>query len=216
MLPVAGVLLASASSILCLQSAGALHGVLFGGCIAVVLLTPGLIAGASRGILLPGATVIAIAGGAMVGVVLAQSRGQLNTRLMLSAAAVIPSLAIGAAGLTLLIARIGIHPSAAAWIVIVLLLAWLSWPIWMSPWIADHQSWLPALTSPHPLLSLDAALMRDGIKQWIEAPSLMYGPPGLTSLGQDVFYAPPASVWPGVALHVGVGVPGLALAAWKR
>jgi hypothetical protein len=180
------------------------------------MLTPSLIAGSGRGIVWPISTTFSIAIGAMVGVILALSRGQLNTRLFLNAAAVIPALTIGAAGITLLLVRLRANPSTAAWTVTVLLLAWLSWPVWMSPWISDHQSWLPALTMPHPLLSLDAALMRDGIKQWIEPPGLMYGPPALTALGSDVFYAPPPSVWPAVGLHLAAAAPGFVLAGWKR
>lgn len=212
--PIVGGVLAAAGSLVCLSSAGPFQGMLFGACIVVVLLTPTLIAGTQLRLLWPLLTVLGIAVGALVAPAAALSRGELNTRIFLAAAAVIPALTLAAAGLTLLLARFRITPVIAAWLVTFLLLAWLAWPIWMSPWIAEHQAWLPALTSPHPLLALDAALMRDGVKQWIEAPSLMYGPPALTSLGQDVFYVPPATVWVMVGVHLAVAVPGFVLAGW--
>jgi hypothetical protein len=216
LLPVAGFLLSGIASVICLQSAGPLQGTLFGSCIAAVLLAPTLVSGASRGVFWPAATTVAIAIGALAGIALALSRGQLNVRIFLNGAAVIAALVFAAAGLTLLLTRLRIAPAAAAWIVTILLLAWLSWPIWMSPWISDHKNWLPALTTPHPLLAIDAVLMRDGVKQWIEAPSLMYGPPPLTALGQDVFYVPPPNVWAMVGLHLTIAVPGFVLAWWKE
>jgi hypothetical protein len=213
LVPVAGLVLSAVASLICLNTAGALQGTMFGACIAVVLLAPTLVSATNAGALLPAATTLCISVGALAGPALGVARGELTTPLFLAAAGVVPALAIAAAGLTLLLTCLRVNASVAAWIVTVALLAWLAWPIWFSPWIADHLDWVPAMSAPHPLLTLDAALLRDHVRPWIQA-TLMYGPPSLTRLGEQAFYVPPPTIWPAVGCHLGVAVPGFALATW--
>ncbi|MEO6435160.1 MAG: hypothetical protein ABIP55_05305 [Tepidisphaeraceae bacterium] len=90
---------------------------------------------------------------------------------------------------------------AAAFITVLVALAWLGWPIWTSPWITAR---LAAWLSPaHPLMAINHIMLDMGV--WTQG-QWMYQH---TVLGQDVPYALPESIWPCVILH---GVMGLALA----
>lgn len=90
---------------------------------------------------------------------------------------------------------------------VVLFLAWLIWPVWMSPyfhtpwgqWCVDH------LLDYQPLLALSGLFPDMG--DWSHAP-IAYS--HLTTLGQDVLYALPEGVNPGLIFHaVLAGVWGL-------
>jgi hypothetical protein len=86
-------------------------------------------------------------------------------------------------------------------IVTVLALAWLTWPVWLGPHVsAAAVAWLaPA----HPLLAINHVLLDLGV--WTQQ-RLMYR---LTTLGQDVPYTLPRSIWPCVALHALIGLTAL-------
>lgn len=96
--------------------------------------------------------------------------------------------------------------------VTMLALAWLSWPVWMSVWVTGRiASWL---TPAHPLLAINRVMPDLGV--WTQE-RLMYQ---FTSLGQDVPYALPGSIWPCVLLHLAIGLIPLLLAgrplvAWR-
>jgi hypothetical protein len=97
-----------------------------------------------------------------------------------------------------LLVNLRIPPILASALVTILALAWLSWPVWASPWIAGRAViWPVAL---HPLFALNAACPNWGI--WTEQ-RIAYG---LTNLGQDARYQLPASILPCVAVHFAVGV----------
>ena len=89
----------------------------------------------------------------------------------------------------------------AAPIVTVAALAWLSWPVWLSPHVsASAVAWLaPA----HPLLAINHVLVDLGV--WTQQ-RLMYAH---TTLGQDVPYKLPGSIWPCVGVHALVGLTAL-------
>jgi hypothetical protein len=211
-LPITGLLLAAVSSALCLSVAGPQHGVVFGACASVVILTPGLIAGTDRSLAKSLFVAAAVSIGALVGPTLAFAGGELNTRTFLPACLVVAALTLAAAGLVLLLAAVRVPPAVAAWVTILLLLTWLSWPIWLSPWLAGRE-WLVDVLSPaHPLLALDAALTRENAGPWIQRP-LMYS--RLTVLGQHVFPRPPEHAGWAALLHMAIALPG-GLLAWRR
>lgn len=91
-------------------------------------------------------------------------------------------------------------------LVTVLALAWLTWPVWLSPRMTpDLVAWLaPA----QPMLAINRAMLDLGV--WTQQ-RLMYQ---FTTLGQDVAYALPRSAWPAVLLHALIGVTALWLARW--
>lgn len=210
--PAAGLALAAFASVICLRLAGPVHGVLFGGCAAVVLLVPSL-AATRRSALHGLAVAIATSVGAMVGPTLAFAAGDLNGPTFLPAVVVVATLSAAAAGLTLLLLAARLGGSAAAWGVTVVLLLWLGWPVWLSRAIAGREDVVGWLSPAHPLLTLDAALVRQGVAPWAEH-RLMYT--RLTVLGQHVFPRPPTGATAAVLLHLAVAVPGFALAARRR
>jgi hypothetical protein len=80
-------------------------------------------------------------------------------------------------------------------------LAWLSWPIWLSPHVSNV-NWLVTL---HPLLAINSLLQDLGI--WSQQP-LAYQ---LTALGQDVEYTLPSPRF-SIAFHAIVAAAGVGLA----
>ena len=93
-------------------------------------------------------------------------------------------------------------------IVTCLALAWLTWPVWMSPWVTERAvAWL---ARAHPLLAVNHVLADLGI--WTQQ-RLMYQ---FTSLGQDVPYTLPRSIWPCVLLHGIIGLTALLPVAAPR
>jgi hypothetical protein len=101
---------------------------------------------------------------------------------------------------TALLRAIGLPESLAAAIVIVLALAWLAWPIWLSPALEGRQTLVNWLVPAHPLLAINGQLSQLGI--WTERP-LMYR---WTVLNQDVSYEMPGNpVWC-IAVHGLIGL----------
>lgn len=108
---------------------------------------------------------------------------------------------LGATGLAALVLRFTGRGEAAAGLVVLFAMLWLTWPIWLSAWI-DHSmvvrliGWLVPI---HPLLAMNGLLVHLGV--WGEWP-MMYK---LTSLGQDMPYRLPASVATSAAFHFLIG-----------
>ena len=84
----------------------------------------------------------------------------------------------------------------------MLALAWLSWPVWLSPWIAGRDRLVAWLVAAHPLFALDGALRHLG-PPWTEH-HWMYT--RLTVLNQDVFYSLPGGVGRAVVLCAGIAL----------
>jgi hypothetical protein len=128
-------------------------------------------------------------------------RGDVTVLQWLGCYLVLAAVVFGAAGATWALRRV-VGAIASAAIVVVIAAAWLTWPIWTSPWItAEAASWLaPA----HPPLAMNRILLELGI--WTQQP-WMYRH---TTLGQDVAFALPRTIWPCVLLH---GVMALGLLA---
>ena len=110
-------------------------------------------------------------------------------------------------GIAIALGRARFGDVASSAITVGISLAWLTWPVWLSPWLTTSMAgWLvPA----HPLLALNGLLMHLGV--WGEG-RLAYR---LTNLGQDVPYHLPPTVLPAIALHALFG-GGLLLLSWRR
>ena len=208
--PVAALLLAAVGSVACLSAAGPPHGVLFGACGVAALLTPSLSAAdrptSSQTVL----TTVGVAIGSLVGPATTTLAGDLNIRLLAAGVGVVGPLALALAGLTAVLILARFPAPVAAAIVTLLALAWLGWPVWLSPWLAGRDELVSWLSAAHPLLALDAAIGREGGLPWAEH-RVMYS--RLTVLGQHVFPRPPAGVGPAAAWHLAVGVMLLGLTA---
>jgi hypothetical protein len=105
-------------------------------------------------------------------------------------------------GVADLLARARLARLVASALTVFLALAWLAWPVWLSPWIAGRDALVGWLVPAHPLLSLDGALRHLG-PAWTER-HLMYTQ--LTVLNQDVFYALPAGVARATLFHAALGM----------
>jgi hypothetical protein len=95
---------------------------------------------------------------------------------------------------------------------IALALAWLAWPVWLSPRLAGRERLVGLLAAPHPLLALDAVFRASG-PPWSER-YFMYN--FLTVLNQDVAYELPRGIFPAVFLHGVIGAVGLLLGRGPR
>jgi hypothetical protein len=160
-LAAAGLVLAASGSLACLATAGPLHGVLFGACGVAALLTPSLAAaaaGGQRGGRIAAWAVAGVATGAVVGPAAALLGGGLNARLFVACLGAAAPLAFALAGLTAVLAAVRVAPAVAAALVTLLALAWLGWPVWLSPWLAGNEPLVSWLSPAHPLLAIDAAV----------------------------------------------------------
>jgi hypothetical protein len=111
------------------------------------------------------------------------------------------SFVLALAAASYLLTRLRDQPVAAAAIVSTIALAWLTWPVWVSPWLPGHDvHWLVTL---HPLFAVNSACRDLGI--WTEQ-RVAYR---LTNLAQDVPYQLPASVLPSVAFHAAIAAASL-------
>lgn len=139
-------------------------------------------------------------------------RTDLTFAQWLSAYVLLVACVLGVMGAAVALARFARTELFASAIVTVAVLAWLTWPIWLSAWI-DQPSVVRAmdwLVPVHPLLALNGLLAHMGV--WGELP-LMYQ---LTSLGQDVPYSLPATVATCAALHFLFGGALLLLSTYGR
>jgi len=103
---------------------------------------------------------------------------------------------LGAAAINLRMSR-----PIAATVIAFAAMAWLTWPIWLSPWLT--QSMVDWLVPAHPLLAINGVLQHLG--SWDRAP-IAYR--RLTILNQDIPYHLPRSVLPALAVHGVIGLLG--------
>ncbi len=114
--------------------------------------------------------------------------------------------ALGALGVRLW--RMGLGRVGAAAVGVVLALLWLSWPVWLSPWLngARGEMLVGWLVPPHPLMAVNAAV-QDRLGVWSQQ-TLAYH---LTNLGQHVAYSLPTGVGVAVMAH---GAAAVMLLGW--
>ncbi len=184
----------------CYVAAGPTLAMYLGGLALAMVLSPPLVLAyrARMNQLLAAASII---DGVGVVWLVAMFRTDLTFVQWLSAYVLLAACVIGAAGAAVALARFAMNDLFASAMVTVAVLAWLTWPIWLSAWI-DQPSVVRAmdwLVPVHPLLALNGLLAHLGV--WGELP-VMYQ---LTSLGQDVPYSLPASVATCAALHFLLG-----------
>ena len=199
------LLLSILVSALCYIAAGPTLGLFFGTFLLVTLIVPVLQSGDAT---LRGAANIAIGTCAGAGIVWVCAATQPDVylsdcakSLLVLGAYVLALLGIGA-----MLLRIGLAPVAVHTTTIVLGLAWLSWPVWLSPALesAHGQAIVDVLVPAHPLFCVNGVMKQFGA--WDHYPGLAY--PTLTVLNQDVAYRLPTSIVPAVVLQ---GIGGLVM-----
>jgi hypothetical protein len=100
--------------------------------------------------------------------------------------------------------RLQISAPLAGTFTTIVALAWLTWPVWLSPWLT--QDLVNCLVPAHPLLGVNGLLQHLG--SWDRAP-IAYRQ--LTILNQDIPYHLPRSIIPAVVVHGAVGLLVFAL-----
>ena len=175
--------IAAAGVSLCCVAAGDTLGFYLGPVIAITLILPPMVAGQPR---FRSAVVVA---GAMI-----------------AAVGIAWLLAVFGPGLTFLpwlqcclclaayaFALTALMRATAAWVAVVVGVAWLLWPVWTASFVdITLARWL---TPAHPLMAINSVVINLGA--WLEQP-LMYEH---ATLNQDVPYALPTSIWPCVVVH---------------
>lgn len=203
----APLLLATLSAIACYQAAGATLGLYLGLLVAAVLLTPPAIAieqNATDRLAALSATVLPLC----ITWFIASRRNEMWLSEWAASSLVLISFAAALAGLSAALSVTGVGRPLAAAIVILLGLAWLTWPIWLSPtWDGEASTaWVNRFVALHPALAINYP----HLGQWVEQ-SIAYH---LTDLNQNVPYAPPHTVLACVLFHLVIGANLLALGTW--
>ena len=179
------------ATILCYLAAGRSLGFFLGAVAMACLIVPPLVAGARdrlAAVIIAGSVVDAIG---IVWLFAVIGHG-VTLAQWLACYSVLAAFAFGVAGLTWVLRR-AVAAIASSAIAVVIAVGWLSWPIWTSPWVtAEVAAWLaPA----HPLLAMNRVLLDLGV--WTQQP-WMYRH---TTLGQDVAFALPRTIWPCIVMH---------------
>lgn len=197
------IVLSSAGMFACWWAAGATLGLFFGGFFVATFLVP---AAATTVRPLRHAAVIVETIGLFWLVAIFRSSDIFFQWVQLTVALSAYGLALAAS--TLFLYRIGIPDIIASACVIVLGLAWLTWPIWLAPEFSRlSEGTINRLVAVHPPLTANGVLTNE--IPWTER-TLAYQ---LTRLDQDVPIGLPQSAFACIAAHAVLGMI-LLLATW--
>lgn len=195
------LLLSLSASIVCYVTLGATTGLFFGAAAVVALLTPPLVLAycddTRRAI-----AASSVVDGAGVVLLFAASDPYVTLLDWVRAYLLLAAFAVALWGVAALLTRLRVAPLFASALTVALALAWLAWPVWLSPWLAGRETLVAWLVAAHPLFGLDGTLRHLG-PPWTER-HLMYT--RLTVLNQDVFYSLPAGVGRAVVFHALLGI----------
>jgi hypothetical protein len=189
---IAAPLLCAGFTAMCDVSHSALA-VTFGGLAVVTLALPPLAVACEGSI-----DLIFVTATSVLGVIAVWLTLEISWSQWLACDAVLAAYAGALASSAFSMNRWGMPSILSAAIVMIISLAWLAWPIWLSPCLAGHETLVNWLAFAHPPLAINGVLIDQGI--WTERPR-MYG---WTALNQDVSYSMPSSVLWCVVLHGGV------------
>ena len=203
------LLLSLPAGVACYVATGPTTGLFFGAVAMVALITPPLlIAHTDRA--RQALTVAAVVDGVAVACLFAVTDPSISLLDFVRVYILLGAWGAALWGLTDVLRRAGLAPVFASAFTVVFALAWLAWPVWLSPWLAGRETLVAWLVAPHPLFGLDGALRHLG-PPWTER-HLMYTK--LSVLNQDVFYSLPGGVARTTLFHAGVAL--LCLVPWRR
>jgi hypothetical protein len=196
--PILPLVLSIAAGVLCYLSAGATLGLFLGGFLLAALMTGPLVAG-ERTWLGRGLCVFGVIHGIAGLWLYAAIRIDLDLGLWAPCYLTLATLVLAIAGVTVLFGRIG--DTGAAAIATILAIAWLTWPLWLSPVLHGHRGERIAgwLIPAHPIFAANSVL-RTRLGYWAEQGMAYHW----TSLQDDVAYALPENVFKCLALHAGI------------
>lgn len=122
-----------------------------------------------------------------------------------TASFLIAAVALSLIGGASLVVAIRIPPSYAIAMTIFGATLAFTWPVWASGLLEHHdfEPWLQRAVDVSPAFAINSVVSpEDALTHRPTAYRLM-------NLGQDVSYAMPATIWPCIALHAGLGLLGL-------
>ena len=182
------------------KAAGSSMGLFIGSFLLLSLCCPGLIAAEKNWRNILCAAVGLVAGTSAIWII-ASMRSGIPAGMIFRCVLILASFVMAMTGIVTFCKRL-IGPIAAGAITTVLLLAWISWPIWLSPALHSSHgeeiaSWLvPA----HPIFVCNGVLI-EIFDNWAQQP-MSYN---LTNLGDDIFFTVPKTIWKCLILHGGIG-----------
>lgn len=209
----AALLLGAVAGALAWSAAGTTLGLWFGGVLLSTVLVPPLVAGeeGSGAALAAGAAVVMGVAGVWFAATITDAQPE-GTRMTdcIGCALVLAAYACLLCGTVRILQRLRVAPALAAFVAVLIGLAWLTWPVWLSTALGGHDRLIVLLSSAHPLLAINARLRHLGLWQ---QQRLAYT---LTNLNQDVALPLPASLLPAIILHSLIGCALLAAASMRR
>lgn len=191
------LLISIAAAVWCRSVVGPNLGLFLGSLLLASLIAPplALLGGCGRAWVPTLAVVLGIAGVWSA----CLSAADVNLWEWLRCCLVLATFVCALAGISALLSGVGMPAAPAGAIATILGLLWLSWPVWLSPWLTQRLSdWLvPA----NPVFAMNAVLEHLGT--WDRAP-LAYQ--RLTVLNQDVAYRLPHTIAPACIVHAVIGI----------
>ena len=207
--PLAMLALSLAACILLWMTLGTTLGTFYGGIVLAALLAPyGAVAAVDWKE--AGISLVAVLA-PVVALWLLAALGPVTAGGWLRAVAVLAAWVLALAGLALLLRAIRVPAEASAAIVVILALAWLSWPVWLAPWLRSADL-AAALVAAHPPLVLNGVLRDAYPFPWAQH-ALAYP---LTNLGDDIPYSLPSGIAPAFFVHMLLALPAAAIVCRRR
>lgn len=203
------LLLALGAGAACYAATGATTGLFFGVVVVVALLTPPLVV-AHRDPARQALAASAVVDGVAAACLFAVADPEVSLLDFVRGYLLLTAWGAALWGVANLLLRAGLAAAFASALTVAAALAWLAWPVWLSPWLAGRDALVGWLVAAHPLFALDGALRHLG-PAWTER-HLMYT--RLTVLNQDVFYSLPAGVARATLVHAAVAL--LCLLPYRR
>jgi hypothetical protein len=192
------LILSLTAGMLCNRAAGPTLGLFLGGIFAAALLIAPLVAAESTWFarLL---VVLAVAHGITAVWFYVALQHHLSFGACFSCYLVLLALCLALGAMSWMLRRFGLGISGTASLVTVIAIAWLLWPIWLSPILAGpHGDTIVKLPIPiHPIIAANA-MLREQLGYWAEQ-AIAYH---YTSLSDDVNYSLPTNVLACVAFHL--------------
>ncbi len=145
---------------LCYVAAGATTGLFFGGVAFATFLAPPLIL--ARHVRRSGRQRAAVVTGTAMVWAVATGDPYVTAGHWAQCVGALIAYVVCPWGVVALLHRLRLPAVAASAIVVVIAGLWLTWPIWLSPWIAGRDVLVARLTIAHPLLTIDSALITLG------------------------------------------------------
>ena len=139
--------------------------------------------------------------GAAVGLLLAVSDPYVTLLDWVRADLLLAAFALALWGVAGGAVRLRFEPVLASALTVVLALAWLAWPVWLSPWLAGARRWCRGRAA-----APAARALRRCATSARRGPSATSMYTRLSVLNQDVAYSLPRGVGPAVIVHTAIGL----------